>query len=76
MASYMAEPDPESEDQALVVREPENNEQHGTVIGYCTGPGALDSAWEVAALIRQRGHQPTEAQAGRMGYTIRAGQEF
>jgi hypothetical protein len=76
MSRFIAEPDTEFDQQALVVELCDDPDRNGTIVGWATGPDALDDAQEAAGIINQTGHQPPARERDRLGYTVKDGEEF
>ena len=64
MSRFIAEPDTEFDQQALVVELCDDPDRDDTIVGWATGPEALDGAQEAAGIINLTGHQPLPRERG------------
>jgi hypothetical protein len=69
MASFICEKDSEFGTQAVVVELSEDPDVNGRVVGWTTGPDALDKAQEAADYISAHDCHPPEEVAELLGYT-------
>jgi hypothetical protein len=75
---FFAKPDTGFAGSTALVEVTQNpgDDRNGRIVGWTTGPDAAEDAADVATILNETGHQPTEGGQARLHYTIKDGCDF